>query len=38
MAADAADRNYTYIPDPSTWKVPDDAAYVHYIPNETIQA
>ena len=36
IAADAADRNFTYIPDPSTWRLSEDAAYVHYVPNETI--
>ncbi len=36
IAADASDRNFTYIPDPSGWALSDAAAYVHYVPNETI--
>ena len=36
VAADASDRNFTYIPEPSSWKVSDDAAYLHITPNETI--
>jgi phosphoserine aminotransferase len=35
-AADAADTSYTSIPDPSTWVLHADAAYLHYTPNETI--
>ncbi len=27
---------FTSIPDPSTWKLDPDAAFVHYTPNETI--
>jgi phosphoserine aminotransferase len=36
IAADAADRNYTYIPKPTEWQLSKGAAYVHYVPNETI--
>lgn len=36
VAADAAGSSYTDIPDPSTWKLSADAAYLHYTPNETI--
>jgi phosphoserine aminotransferase len=36
VAADASDRNFTYIPDESSWQRSDGAAYLHYTPNETI--
>ena len=36
IAADASDRNFTYIPNESTWGRADDAAYLHITPNETI--
>jgi phosphoserine aminotransferase len=36
IAADASDRNFTYIPEEATWKRSDDAAYLHITPNETI--
>ncbi len=36
IAADASDRNFTYIPDPAGWQRSDNAAYLHYTPNETI--
>ena len=36
LAADASDRNFTYIPDPSTWQLSEDAAYLHITSNETI--
>jgi len=36
VAADASDRNFTYIPDPAQWQLSDGAAYLHYVPNETI--
>ena len=36
LAADASDRNFTYIPDESAWDRADDAAYLHITPNETI--
>ena len=34
--ADSADRKFTYIPPPSDWTPSEDAAYLHYTPNETI--
>lgn len=36
VAATAEADNFTSIPDPTTWQLRDDAAYVHYTPNETI--
>jgi phosphoserine aminotransferase len=36
IAAESSSGNYTSIPDPATWKVSADAAYLHYTPNETI--
>jgi phosphoserine aminotransferase len=36
VAANAVDRNFTYIPRPSEWKLSQGAAFVHYVPNETI--
>jgi phosphoserine aminotransferase len=36
IAADAKATNYTTIPDPASWKVSENAAYLHYTPNETI--
>jgi phosphoserine aminotransferase len=36
IAADAADTRYTAVPDPSSWRVASDAAYLHFTPNETI--
>jgi phosphoserine aminotransferase len=36
IAADASDRNFTYIPDETGWERTDDAAYLHVTPNETI--
>ena len=36
IAADASDRNFTYIPDEAGWQRSDDAAYLHITPNETI--
>ena len=36
VAASAEHTNFTTIPDPATWSVSDDAAYLHYTPNETI--
>jgi phosphoserine aminotransferase len=36
IAADGAPGNYTEIPEPSGWQVSEDAAYLHYTPNETI--
>jgi phosphoserine aminotransferase len=36
IAADASDRNFTYIPEESGWQRTDGAAYLHITPNETI--
>ncbi|MDJ0911297.1 MAG: 3-phosphoserine/phosphohydroxythreonine transaminase [Woeseiaceae bacterium] len=36
VIADADDENFTYIPDEAEWDRSDDAAYLHYTPNETI--
>ncbi len=36
VAADASDKNFTYIPDESSWNRSENAAYLHYTPNETI--
>lgn len=36
IAADASDRNFTYIPAEDGWQRRDDAGYLHYTPNETI--
>ena len=36
VAADASDRNFTYIPDEADWQRTDGAAYLHITPNETI--
>ena len=36
IAADGAGSNFTEIPDPAGWQVSNDAAYLHYTPNETI--
>jgi phosphoserine aminotransferase len=36
VAADASDRKFTYIPDEAGWQLSDNAAYLHYTPNETI--
>jgi phosphoserine aminotransferase len=36
VAADGSPGNYTEIPDPAGWQISDDAAYLHYTPNETI--
>lgn len=36
VAADSESTGYTTIPDPATWSVRDDAAYLHYTPNETV--
>jgi phosphoserine aminotransferase len=35
-AATSEDRNYNYIPDPSTWDLDRGAAYLHYTSNNTI--
>ena len=36
-AASAEDTNFTTIPARDSWDVRDDAAFLHYTPNETIQ-
>ena len=36
IAADASDKNFTYIPAESGWQRSGDAAYLHITPNETI--
>jgi phosphoserine aminotransferase len=36
VAADASDKNFTYIPDEAGWNRSDHAAYLHITPNETI--
>jgi len=36
VAASSEDKNFTYAPAKDAWQLSDDAAYVHYTPNETI--
>ncbi len=36
VSASSKDKNYTYIPAPSTWNVDSEAGYLHYTSNETI--
>jgi phosphoserine aminotransferase len=36
VAASSEDRNFTYVPSPSAWKLSPDTAYVHVCTNETI--
>jgi phosphoserine aminotransferase len=36
VAADASGDNFTLIPDEASWQRSNDAAYLHYTPNETI--
>jgi phosphoserine aminotransferase len=36
VAADASDQNFTYIPDEAAWQRSENAAYLHFTPNETI--
>jgi phosphoserine aminotransferase len=36
VAATAEDRSFTYVPPFDTWRLSDDASYVHYTANETI--
>lgn len=36
VVADAKPSHYQTIPDKALWQLSDDAAYVHYTPNETI--
>lgn len=35
-AASSKDRNFSYIPDPASWSLNEDAAYLHYTSNNTI--
>lgn len=37
IAAAPADGRYDHVPPPDQWTLSDDAAYVHYTPNETIE-
>ncbi len=36
VSASSEDKNFTYIPDQSSWQLALDAAYLHYTANETI--
>jgi len=36
IAASSEDRRFTYVPAQSTWRVRDDAAYLHICTNETL--
>lgn len=36
VAASSEDTRFTTIPEPASWRLSPDAAYVHYTPNETI--
>jgi len=36
VAADSSDKNFTYIPPVQSWNLHENAAYLHYTPNETI--
>ena len=36
IAADASDKNFTYVPEEGTWSRSDDAVYLHITSNETI--
>lgn len=36
LVTDASDNHFTTVADASQWQFSDDAAYVHYTPNETI--
>jgi phosphoserine aminotransferase len=36
VVASSEDKNFSYAPTQSTWKLDPNAAYVHYTPNETI--
>jgi phosphoserine aminotransferase len=37
VAAKCADEKYDHVPDPKSWKLDPNAAYLHYTPNETIE-
>ncbi len=36
VAASSEDKNFSYIPDPGTWRLDPQAAYLHYTSNNTI--
>jgi phosphoserine aminotransferase len=36
VVADGRATSYTTIPEPASWRVSDNAAYLHYTPNETV--
>ncbi|MGL6160397.1 3-phosphoserine/phosphohydroxythreonine transaminase [Microbulbifer sp.] len=36
IVASSEDRNFSYAPSADSWQQSDDAAYFHYVPNETI--
>jgi len=36
VAADSSDSNFAHIPPQDSWRLSDNAAYLHYTPNETI--
>jgi phosphoserine aminotransferase len=36
VAADSRDSNFAHIPPQDSWELSDNAAYLHYTPNETI--
>ena len=36
VVAQSADKNFSYVPAFDTWKLDPDAAYLHYVANETI--
>ncbi len=36
LVADSAADNFTYVPPQAEWQCSEDAAYLHYTPNETI--
>jgi len=36
LAADGADQHFTHIPAQESWRLSEDAAYLHITPNETI--
>jgi len=36
VVASSKDSNFTTVPSQSSWQLSDDAAYLHYTPNETI--
>ena len=36
VVADSADKNFTYVPAFDSWKCDPNAAYLHYVANETI--